>query len=149
MLTGIVMGAWITFGRPMIGGSNGSGVGLDVNTLVYCSAAVLIGFQSVLFSFFTKTFAIQEGILPADPKMNRVTEHFSLESGLIVGAILVFLGFAGSIYGVEIWKQAGFGALNPTQTLRTVVPAALAIAIGFQLILSSFFLSILSMKLKK
>lgn len=144
VFAGLAMGAWITFGRPIVGGA-----GFDVNTLVYCAASVLIGFQSALFSLFTKSYAIQEGILPEDPRMNRFSKQFSLELGLISGAILVALGIAGSLYGVEIWKQAGFGALNPSQTLRVIVPSAMAIAIGFQTILSSFFLSILSMKLKK
>ena len=39
-------------------------VGLDVNALVYCAVAVIIGFQAVTFSVFARAFAASEGLLP-------------------------------------------------------------------------------------
>ena len=43
------------------------GVGFDAHTLLFASLAVLLGYQSVLFGVFAKTFAVSEGLLPPDP----------------------------------------------------------------------------------
>ena len=44
------------------------GIRFDIHTLLYAATAVLLGFQSVVFAFFTKVFAISEGLLPRRPK---------------------------------------------------------------------------------
>src|SRR5579859_2867664 len=48
------------------------GVGLDVHTLLYAFVAILLGFQLISFAMFTKVFAITEGLLPEDPRLNRM-----------------------------------------------------------------------------
>jgi hypothetical protein len=42
----------------------------------------------------------------------------------------------------------GFGDLIPAQTLRVVVPALIAILLGFQVIFSSLFFSILGLSVR-
>ncbi len=141
MLVGLGSGLWLLPGPQKVGG-----VTLDVHTLLYAMLAVLIGFQAVLFSVFTKIFAISEGLMPEDPRLNRLFKFVTLEVGLIAGAILVFCGLAGSLQAVGLWREKSFGDLNPAQTLRTILPAVLALALGFQIVLSSFFLSVLGLK---
>ena len=46
------------------------------------------------------------------------------------------------------WSEVDFGNLNPSEVLRQVIPAILAIALGFQIVLASFFLSVLGLKRK-
>ena len=46
------------------------------------------------------------------------------------------------------WSERGFGELNPSEVLRQVIPSILAIALGFQIVLGSFFLSVLGLKRK-
>jgi len=65
---------------------------------------------------------------------------------LIVGACLLMSGFASSIYALGYWKILSFGPLNPIRTLRIVIPAATLLALGCQVVFSSFFLSILRMQ---
>jgi glycosyltransferase involved in cell wall biosynthesis len=117
-----------------------------VHTLLYSSTAIFIGFQTVLFAVFTKIFAISEGLLPEDPRLNRVLHYIDLEKGLIVGSILLLVGIAGSIYAFGIWKTNSFGSLDPALMMRIVIPAVTCLALGFEIILSSFFLSILGLK---
>jgi glycosyltransferase involved in cell wall biosynthesis len=123
-------------------------VNFDVHTLTYAAAAVLIGFQAVSFSVFTKVFAISEGLLPQDPRVTRVRRYATLENGLIVGGILVLLGLGGSIFAVSDWGRQRFGNLDPEQMLRTVIPSAFAIMLGCQVLLNSFFLSVLGLKVR-
>ena len=41
------------------------------------------------------------------------------------------------------WGAAGFGALDPSVTMREVIPAAVLLTLGVQTVFASFFLSIL------
>ena len=121
---------------------------LDVNTLFYAALSMILGNQSVVFAIFTKVFAISEGLMPDDPKLNRAFKFFNLEVGLMIGALLILAGFAGSIFALIYWGNVSFGSLNPSNSLRVVIPSGTMLAIGFQIILSSFFLSILGLKRK-
>jgi hypothetical protein len=64
-------------------------VTFDVNSLLYSAMAILIGFQSITFALFTKIFAISEGLLPEDPRLNRLFQWITLEVGLVVGSVIV------------------------------------------------------------
>jgi glycosyltransferase involved in cell wall biosynthesis len=141
MLAGAIVSARLLLGPQII-----EGISFDVHTLVYSALAIMLGYQSVIFAFFTKLFAITEGLLPEDPRVTRLFKYVSLESGLIAGAAMIVGGVAASIYAVSIWKAHSFGALNPFHTLRIVIPAATLIVIGSQTILSSFFLSVLGLR---
>jgi hypothetical protein len=46
------------------------------------------------------------------------------------------------------WGATGFGRLDYAQTMRWAIPGATLTALGFQTILSGFFVSILGMKRK-
>ena len=117
-----------------------------VHTLVYAAAALIIGFQTILFALFTKIFAISEGLLPADPRLDRAFRYVTLETGLVAGAILLVIGLAGSLVALGLWSAASFGELDPTETLRLVVVSATALALGSEAVLASFFLSVLGLR---
>ena len=121
-----------------------------MHSLVYAAAAVLIGFQMVLFALFTKIFAINVGLLPEDPRLNRVFRVATLEVGLALGGALVLAGLGGSAWALAVWDATSFGALDPSSlTMRIVIVSATAIALGVQTILSSFFFSILGLRRRR
>jgi hypothetical protein len=117
----------------------------DVHTLLFAAMAILIGFQSVVFATFTKVFAISEGLLPEDPRFTRMFRYVTLEVGLILGILLILAGAGAWILGLEYWRIREFGALDPEKTLRIVIPGVVCFTLGFQVVLSSFFLSVLGM----
>ena len=121
------------------------GVTFDAHTLLFASLAILCGYQSILFAILTKTFAISEGLLPEDPRMNRFFEFVNLERGLIISSITLLVGVGLLIMAINHWRLTSFGQLDYAQTMRWVVPGATLTALGFQTILSSFFVSILGM----
>jgi glycosyltransferase involved in cell wall biosynthesis len=123
-----------------------SGVTFDAHTLLFASLAILCGYQSIVFAILTKTFAISEGLLPEDPRMNRFFKVVNLERGLIISSITLLVGLALLLVAINHWRLASFGHLEYAQTMRLVVPGATLTAIGFQTILSSFFVSILGMR---
>jgi glycosyltransferase involved in cell wall biosynthesis len=122
------------------------GIGLDVHTLLYAFVAILLGFQLISFAMFTKVFAITEGLLPEDPRLNRMFRWVTLETGLLVGGVLMLLGVGGSIFAVSGWARQSFGALDVEHTLRIVMPSVFALTMGVQVTFSSFFLSILGLR---
>lgn len=122
------------------------GVTFDAHTLLFASLAILCGYQSVLFAIFSKTFAISEGLLPENPRMTRFFQVVTLERGLMLAASTLLVGLLLLLVAVNTWRLAGFGSLDYAQTMRLVVPGATLTALGFQTILSSFFVSMLGMR---
>jgi glycosyltransferase involved in cell wall biosynthesis len=122
------------------------GVTFDAHTLLFSSLAILMGYQSILFAICAKTFAINEGLLPKDPRVDRFSQVIYLERGLAIGALALLAGVILLGAAVLQWKSAHFGRLDYAVTMRWVIPGATLTALGFQTILSSFFVSILGMK---
>ena len=127
-------------------GTSIGGAVLGVHTLLFGSLAVLCGYQSILFAILTKTFAITEGLLPEDPKMLKFFEIVNLERGLVMAAIALIIGLFLLIAAINQWRLAGFGVLDYSNTMRLVIPGSTLVVLGFQTVLSGFFVSILGMK---
>jgi hypothetical protein len=72
-----------------------------------------------------------------------------LETGLAFGAGMVLLGFASSIGAIIYWSENRFGNIDPTFSMRLVIPGAMLFTLGFQILFASFFISILNIKLKQ
>ena len=120
-------------------------VTFDVNTLVYAAAAIVCGFQAVVFYLFAKTFAMRFGLLPQDQTIHRLQQGLRLEVGLCLGAAAVVLGLALASYAVGFWSIRSFGPLDPRLSLRVVVPSATLLILGLQVMFSSCLLSILQL----
>ncbi|MDJ0849937.1 MAG: glycosyltransferase family 2 protein [Myxococcota bacterium] len=140
MALGLISGLWLLPGPRVV-----AGVALDVHTLLYCSAAVVIGFQSVVFAVFTKVYGVNHGLLPRNETLEGLFRYVTLETGVITGVLLVAIGLGVSLAAVSDWSARSFGELQPSETLRLVVPGVTALVLGFQTVLSSFFLSVLGL----
>jgi hypothetical protein len=141
LIAGLVIGGVIAAGPLRVGG-----VTFDVDTLVAASAMVVIGFQAVLFWLFTQVYAGSEGFLPEEPKVQRLLGSLSLERGLLAGASIGVAGLVGLIFSLTYWQANKFGQLNYEHALRLMVPSVTALVLSCQLILGTFFLSILGIK---
>ena len=141
LLLGLVVGGAVTAGPISVGA-----VTFDVDTLVAAGAAVVIGFQLMLFWLFTQVYAGSEGFLPEEPSVQRLLGKLSLERGLILGVIVGLAGLTGLVFSLTYWQANKFGALNYEHALRLVVPSATALVLSCQLIFGAFFLSILGIK---
>lgn len=122
------------------------GVTFDAHTLLFASLFILLGYQSILFAVFAKTFAISEGLLPDNRRMQQLFRIVNLERGLIFGAVGLIVGAVLLLLAVNQWSRVDFGRLDYPTTMRLVVPGVTLTALGFQTILSSFFISILGMR---
>ena len=141
MAVGALVLLWLLPGERAIGS-----VRLDVHTLVYAAAAVVLGYQAVIFALFTKTFAISEGLLPEDPRLTRLYRYVTLETGIVAGIVLVIAGLVLAATAIGIWQTQGFGPIvDVPRSLRVVILSSLAITLGVQTFFASFFLSVLGL----
>lgn len=122
------------------------GVRFDAHTLLVASLALICGYQAILFGLFTKTFAIGERLLPMDEGMRQFFQLFTLEKGLVAGVGSFLLGIALVGWAAFEWWLSGLGRLDYGRTMRIVVPGVTAAVLGFQTVLSSFFVSMLGMR---
>ena len=138
MLAGIAATAWLLPAQRNVGPFS-----LDVDTLAYALGAVLIGFQAIIFAVCAKVYGISQGLLPPRPWVEKALQYFTLEKGLLTGTALSLAGFVAGVYGVHIWRTAGFGVLDPGAILRVTLPSCTAMVLGIESIFASCFLSLL------
>ena len=118
----------------------------DAHTLLFGSLAFILGYQAIVFAIMTKAFAVGEGIMPEDERLVRFFHVATLERGLLIGGVALVGGAALLALAIFQWTQAGFGALDYSQTMRWVIPGATLSALGFQTVLFSFFISMMGIK---
>lgn len=140
MAAGLAVLLWLLPGARTVGGLT-----FDLHTLLFGAFVILVGFQAVAFSAFSKTFAIREGLLPPDPHLDRLYRVFNLETGLLTGGALFLTGLGGSLYTIGVWATSYFGRLEPTQFVRSIIFWGVLLSLGCQVILSSFLLSLMGL----
>jgi glycosyltransferase involved in cell wall biosynthesis len=143
LLLGTVGMAWLLPEQRSAGA-----ITFDVNTLVFAAAAIVCGFQAIVFYMFAKTHAIRAGLLPEDALVSRLRGVLRLEVGLIVGSVAVAIGLLLAAFAVGAWGVHSFGQLNPQQSLRIVIPSTTLLILGLQIMFSSCLLSILQLETK-
>ncbi|HEU0182985.1 MAG TPA: glycosyltransferase family 2 protein [Agromyces mariniharenae] len=142
---GLLGTLFISFGPIILGD-----IGFDVSSQVYLAALTVVGYQSVLFAILTKIYAQHEGFrIPRSRNFDRLERRISLESSALVGLAIFVIGLAIAIWQFSTWAASGFGALDPSSTLRTAVLAALLMMLGAQTIMAGMFLGVLNVGLKR
>jgi glycosyltransferase involved in cell wall biosynthesis len=118
----------------------------DVAALLYAATGTIIGAHAMAFGVYCRVYADARRLYPRTPALDIFERRFSLERGLVAGAIVMLAGIVVAIVSVQRWSEASFGDLDPTRQLRVVVPAMLGLVHGSSLILGSFGLSVLGIR---
>jgi len=121
-------------------------VTFDAHTLLFSTLAIILGYQSVLYGVFVKTFAMTTHLVPRDARLYRWFDRINLEKGLLAGAVSLLGGAVLLLLALNQWRLQGFGRLDYAHTMRLAIPGSLLTMLGFQTILSSFFISILGLR---
>jgi len=123
-----------------------AGAGLDIHSMLYASAAALLGMQLCLFALFARVSARNAGLLPQRPGLEKLLRVLTLERGLLAGLATALCGFVWSAAAFWQWREAGFAALDPRVVMRDTIPAAALMVAGMEIMLASFLLSLLNWK---
>jgi len=114
----------------------------QIHTLFACIAAILLGTQIVQLGVFARAFAASH-LGETDGLIERARGRISLEHGLVLGGLLLLTGLLTVTAIFVAWALDGFGAL--AHEYATAIGFTL-VALGTQVILGSFFVSLLTMR---
>jgi glycosyltransferase involved in cell wall biosynthesis len=118
-------------------------VGLDIGTLLYSAASVLIGWQSVLFWVCAKVHNAQQTVMRPNPGFERVMRRLSLEAVLLSSLAVFLVGLLLATESLAVWGTAGFGALDPASSLRRAVAAVTIMLLAAQTASAGLFVAML------
>ncbi len=143
MFVGILLAAALLTNPVYIKGAR-----LSVDTLIYSAAMIEVGAQAIIFALLSRAYAIQEGLFPMPPKPTLFDRMFRLERGILLGSILILLGIVLFLYALRIWGNAQFGPLDVEKVTPIVIGSSISLSLGFEVILSSFLLSMLKLNVR-
>ncbi|MFO1391448.1 MAG: glycosyltransferase family 2 protein [Agitococcus sp.] len=122
----------------------------DIHTMLYAGAGAVIGSQMCLFALITQVYGVSFGVFPkTSPWLNRFLTWFSLEKGLVIAGFMMCTGISLALLSVFSWQQTGFKSLEPTQIMRLAIPASSAMIMAMEVLMASFFLSLLNFIIHK
>jgi hypothetical protein len=121
-------------------------VGLDINTLLYMSAATVIGWQSMIFWACAAIHGMREGILPPNRAFERIVARITLERALLASGALFLAGIVIALQSLFDWGGGGFHKLDPSHSLRLAIPAATAMLLAVQLANGAMFMALLKIR---
>ena len=115
--------------------------GIHMNVLG--SLITLLGSQLIQLGIFADTFAAEQGYLMKDKVVRGIKKYFRLETGILLGTTIFLVGLGINILIFLEWWLRNFGALYK---IREAILAMTFMILGLQIIFSSFFISLLTLK---
>jgi glycosyltransferase involved in cell wall biosynthesis len=116
---------------------------LGIHTQLFASAAVVLGYQTMLFAMgavLARHLAGLDAPHPREQWARRMAGSLWLPLG---GAAATLAGAAVCVGLALQWGAANFGSLNPEVEMRRVIPAVALVIIGTQSLLSSMYFAAL------
>jgi glycosyltransferase involved in cell wall biosynthesis len=131
----------------LIGTVHIGSLGFDIGSLLFAMGFLIVGYQGVLFAVLARVYAFQEGFLPTNKRFSELQGRVNLENSILIGLGLLILGVVLSAASLFRWGDAGFGGLEPADSIRTAAPAVLGLVVGTQTMLFGAFLSLLRIRI--
>jgi glycosyltransferase involved in cell wall biosynthesis len=111
----------------------------DTHFSVLFALLAILGYQTLLFGVFARTCLPPERRTGADRLHQWFERNYSLERGLVGGALLFLVGFAIDAAVLVHWLRKGLG---PIDSLRPALLAMTLMMVGAQTGFAAFFLSL-------
>ena len=112
----------------------------DYHPLLFGALSFILGYNLVLFDVLAKTFSMAAGFAEPRRWLRRLSRAFSLERGLLVGAVLLLGGLGVELRIVLEWVASGGG---PLLAVRAFMLGMVAMVLGAQTIFGSFLISLM------
>lgn len=118
------------------------GFNLYVHPIFVASLLTIVGVQTISFAFFAKTYAVTHFSIESR-MLTYLHKHITLERGLSIGVVFLFLGLGIFSWILYTWVQQGFPNLQKIQIATLALTSSV---VGIQIIFSSFMLSLLGIR---
>ena len=141
--TGLALLVWLLPGPRYL-----FDIGLDIHTMLFSAAAIILGVQSLSFALFARLYGVNAGFLPSSDRLVKMLTELGLERGLILGIVLFLAGVGGAGCAFYFWGAGAFGELVPSSMMRLIIPSVTALVVGAQVGLSAFMLSVLMIPIR-
>ena len=139
LVLGVLGLGWLLPGDQQFGSLR-----LGVHTILFSSAFVIMAAQILSFAYLARLFGVRENFWKETDFIKNFRAWFTVETGSIIGGIMIFLSIALAVAAVMIWGKTGYGQLNESQMMRLAIPSMLLGCLGLQSIFTSFFAGLLT-----
>jgi glycosyltransferase involved in cell wall biosynthesis len=116
---------------------------LQVHFSILFALLTLAGSMAVIFGVFARTYAKSIGLDKPSATSDWVERDFSLERGLVVGALFIFTGLGVDLGILVEWINRNLGALD---AVRPAIYSLTLLVLGLQFVFAAFFLSLFHVK---
>ena len=118
-----------------------------LNTLLYMVVITVAGFNILSFGVVAKVYATQSKFIPMSHK-EKFYDKINANSGSLAGGSMIFLGVAGTLMTLYMWNSRFFEWMEVDIAMRITLPSVMLIIIGLNIILTSFLVDILRIKVR-
>lgn len=122
---------------------------LDIHTLLYAQAAILLGFLSIVLGLIIRVFGAREGLLRKGAAVNFVLNSPILEWGGGLGLAMIVAGLYFGFSSLLAWSEVNFGLLEQGALMRIVSLSTLMVMLGGITLMSSLILGFLALPTQK
>lgn len=118
---------------------------LGVSTAIFANACLLTGLQVMLFGVYAIILNSSQGLIERDRISDFFEKNFTLERGLVIGAVILGVGIIMGITTIVLmFKLTGdFSEIHVSLTKLAAV-SIFIVLLGIQMIFSSFYISLFS-----
>lgn len=116
-----------------------------IHPMFFSGAIMILGYQLVIFSFFAKSFAVNN-LGEKNDFLAKLYKYFSIERAGIFGMAIAGIGLLIYAYITGKWIYTGMGQLNEE---KNALLGLVFFILGIQTFFSAFMLSILGIKKAK
>ncbi|CAN7365009.1 glycosyltransferase family 2 protein [Mesorhizobium caraganae] len=121
-------------------------VTIDTHSLIVGCMAMLVGSSCMSFGLIARSFAMERGFLPVNPRVARIRAAVSLERMLLFSGVLILIGSVGLGYAVWTWAAANFGPLTYNSMVRMLTVSCTLVALGLQFAFTAFLWALIDIE---
>lgn len=116
-------------------------IGLDVHTMLFCSAATVLGVLAIQWGAMIQWLGVNAGmrIAPRILTGRWISKVANIEIGILAGISLFIPGFFWAFDITQHWAQSNFPGIDDASVLRQAILACTLMIIGIQIIGGSLF----------
>jgi glycosyltransferase involved in cell wall biosynthesis len=118
---------------------------IDFHSFIVTGAITILAINMISFAAITRVYAYNTKLLPSEPEFYPLFKYFNLEVGLAIGFAVLLIGLFIIIKATIISPE--FNTIGYSTSIRLVFGGSLSVALGWQIITTSFVLSILGIEI--